>query len=79
MYMTLNGAANYQNYQLPDVVSSRIGCCIMVCWMVEVASGLESKDVLAELLEIPNLDKHSLLLNQEYISIIAACLLAISS
>ena len=53
--------------QLPDVVSSRIGCCIMLYWTVEVhiAMVLEPKHVLAELLEIQimlfsNLDTHSL-------------------
>ena len=37
--------------QLPDVVSSRIGCCITLYFMVEVASVVESRDVGEELLE----------------------------
>ena len=52
--------------QLPDVVSSRIGCCIMLYWTIEEALVLEPNDVLAELLEIQkmpfsNLDTNSLL------------------
>ena len=38
--------------QLPEMVSSRIGCCIMLYWVVEVALVVEPEDVLAELLEM---------------------------